>query len=152
MRFEHAPADKSPARELLAAMVAEVSELYEGAIDQGPATPSATPADFSPPGGICLVGYDGDRAVCVGAVKRLDPRCAEIKRMYVVSDARGHGVAKLLLAALEDAARRLGYRRARLDTGRLQPHALRLYEDAGYEEIDDYNDNPFASWWGEREL
>lgn len=151
MRFEISAPDEAPAGDLIAAMVEETSELYGGAID-GPAMPSATRSDFSAPGGACLVGYEGDRPVCVGAVKRLDARSAEIKRMYVVEDQRGHGVAVALLAALEQAAQELGYRRARLDTGRLQPSARRIFERAGYRSIDDYNANPLASWWGERDL
>lgn len=152
MRFEHARADEPPAADLIAAMVAEMNELYEGTIDAGPNVSLAPPDQLAPPTGACLVGYDGERAVCVGAVKRLDARCAEIKRMYVVPDARGSGVAKLLLAALESAARGLGYRRTRLDTGRLQPHVQRLFEAAGYVSIGDYNGNPYAAWWGERSL
>jgi len=42
--------------------------------------------------------------------------------------------------------------RARLDTGPKQPHARALYESVGYRVIPDYNDNPYASFWGEREL
>jgi GNAT superfamily N-acetyltransferase len=150
MRFEHAPAGEPPASDLIAAMIAEMDALYDGGID--PAVFATAPADIGPPAGACLVGYEGDRAVCVGGVKRLDARCAEIKRMYVVPDARGRGIATLLLTALESAACGLGYRRVRLDTGARQPHAQRVYESAGYVAIDDYNGNPYAAWWGERAL
>ena len=61
-------------------------------------------------------------------------------------------MARALLAALEDAARDLGYARVRLDTGPRQPHARALYESAGYAEIPDYNDNPAASYWAEKRL
>jgi GNAT superfamily N-acetyltransferase len=77
---------------------------------------------------------------------------AEIKRMYVRPPARAQGVAGQLLGALEDAARVLGYRQVRLDTGPKQEHALRLYRQAGYVDIEPYNDNPFASFWGEKVL
>src|SRR5436190_5536985 len=153
MVFERVPAGESPARELIAAMVDEVDGLYGGRLDEDPRSPSATPADFAPPGGACVVGYDEERrAVCVGGVKRLDDRTAEIKRMYVLPEARGRGAARALLTALEDAARDLGYVRVRLDTGRDQPHARALYESTGYREIPDYNGNPFATYWAEREL
>ena len=72
--------------------------------------------------------------------------------MYVVPEARGHGVAGVLLRALEDEGRRLGYAIARLDTGPHQPHAQRLYERAGYRSIANFNQNPFASFWGEKRL
>ena len=132
-------------------MVAEMEPLY-GRIDV-PEAPSATAADFSPPGGAFLVGYDDDgRAVCGGGVKRLDDEAAEIKRMYVLPELRGRGLAGELLRALEDAARSLGYAIARLDTGPKQPQAQAQYVRAGYAPIPDYNANPMASFWGEKRL
>ena len=151
LRFEPFPADQAPAADLIAAMVAEMAILY-GPIDV-PSMPSATPADFAPPHGTFLVGFDDDGApVCAGGVKRLDDDAAEIKRMYVVPAARGRGLARVLLSALEDAAFRLGYGTVRLDTGPLQPNAQRLYESAGYRAIGNFNANPVAAYWGEKRL
>ena len=151
VRFEPIPADRPPAADLIAAMVAEMATLY-GPIDV-PGMPSATPADFAPPRGTFLVGFADDGApVCAGGVKRLDDDAAEIKRMYVVPAARGRGLARVLLAALEDAALDLGYTTVRLDTGALQPHAQALYESAGYRAIGNFNANPVAAYWGEKRL
>lgn len=150
MEFRVADPGAPPASDLIAAMVEEMVPLY-GRIDV-PQAPSASAADFSPPGGVFLVGFEGGRAVCGGGVKRLDARAAEIKRMYVVPEARGRGVAGALLGALEDAARSLGYAVARLDTGAKQPWAERLFREAGYREIADFNGNPFASFFGEKAL
>jgi GNAT superfamily N-acetyltransferase len=144
------PADRPPATDLVEAMVVEVSEMY-GRIDV-PGAPSATPADFSPPGGTFLVIYDGETPVAGGGVKRLDDGACEIKRMYVVPEARGRGLGRVLLEALEDAARSLGYAIARLDTGPQQPEAQAMYERAGYRPIGNFNNNPFASFWGEKAL
>jgi GNAT superfamily N-acetyltransferase len=148
--FERADAAQPPASELLEAMVSELEPLY-GRIDV-PQAPSATPADFAPPGGSFLIGYEDGEPVCVGGIKRLPDGACEIKRMYVVPQARGRGVARELLAALEDEARSLGYELARLDTGPRQPHAERMYRAAGYAEIGNFNANPFASFWGEKRL
>lgn len=143
--------DESPARELLEGMVLDLEPLY-GRID-GPGTPTASPAELWRPHGQLLVGWDAAGApVCCGAVKRLDDSTAEIKRMFVVPTARGLGHARRLLAGLEDAARRRGYARVRLDTGPKQPEARAMYDRAGYVEIDDYNANPLASFWGEKLL
>ncbi len=151
VHFEPIPADRPPAADLIAAMVAEMATLY-GPIDV-PGMPSATPADFAPPHGTFLVGFDGEAApVCAGGVKRLDDDAAEIKRMYVVPAARGRGLARVLLGALEDAALALGYGTVRLDTGALQPHAQALYESAGYRAIGNFNANPVAAYWGEKRL
>ena len=148
--FERADAAQPPASELLEAMVSELEPLY-GRIDV-PQAPSATPADFAPPGGSFLIGYEDGEPVCVGGIKRLPDGACEIKRMYVVPQARGRGVARELLGALEDEARSLGYELARLDTGPQQPHAERMYRAAGYAEIGNFNANPFASFWGEKRL
>jgi GNAT superfamily N-acetyltransferase len=148
--FERADAGQPPASELLEAMVSELEPLY-GRIDV-PQAPSATPADFAPPGGSFLIGYQDGEPVCVGGIKRLPDGACEIKRMYVVRQARGRGVARELLEALEDEARSLGYELARLDTGPRQPHAERMYRAAGYAEIGNFNANPFASFWGEKRL
>ena len=151
MRFEPVPADVRPVSDLVAAMIAEMATLY-GPIDV-PGMPSATPADFARPRGPFLVGLNDDGApLCCGGVKPLDGEAAEIKRMYVVPAARGRGIAKALLAALEDAARDLGYTVARLDTGPRQPHAQRMYEAAGYLPIGNFNRNPVASFWGVKRL
>jgi GNAT superfamily N-acetyltransferase len=148
--FERADASTPPASDLLEAMIVDLEPLY-GRIDV-PEAPSAGPADFSPPGGSFLVGFEHGRPICCGGIKRLPDGACEIKRMYVVPDARGRGVAKALLAALEDEARALGYTIARLDTGPQQPHAERMYREAGYEGVANFNANPFASYWGEKRL
>jgi GNAT superfamily N-acetyltransferase len=148
--FARADAAQPPASDLLAAMVDEMEPLY-GRIDV-PHAPSATPVDFAPPGGSFLVGYEDGRAICAGGVKRLDDSACEIKRMYVVPEARGRGVARELLEALEDEGRALGYAVAKLDTGPEQPHAERMYRAAGYEDTDNFNANPFASFWGQKRL
>ena len=72
--------------------------------------------------------------------------------MYVVPGARRSGVARALLAALEGAARGLGYRVVRLDTGDRQPHAQAFYEAAGYRRVGNFNDNPAAAFHGEKRL
>ena len=72
--------------------------------------------------------------------------------MYVVPELRGQGVARVLLHALEAKARELGYVVARLDTGPKQLSARGLYESEGYAEIEDFNGNPVACFWGEKPL
>lgn len=145
------PAAASPARDLIDGMITDLEPLY-GRID-GADTPSASPEEMWAPSGTFLVGWD-ERGVpvCGGGVKRFGDGVAEIKRMYVVPDARSRGHARRLLTGLEDAARRLGYGTVRLDTGPRQPHAKVLYESAGYVEIPDYNGNPKATYWAEKTL
>jgi len=144
-------AAEPPASDLVEAMIADVAQHY-GRIDV-PGMPTARPEEFGPPGGVFLVGFDDEgRAVVGGGVKRLEPGVAEIKRMYVAPEVRGQGIARKLLAALEDAARELCYERVRLDTGPKLPAAEHLYRSSGYHEIPDYNGNFKASFWGEKTL
>jgi len=137
---------------LVAAMVREVGELYGGLDLNAPDMPTAGAADLGPPGGTFVVGYRNGAPVCGGGIKRLPDGSCEIKRMYVVPAARRQGVARALLRALEDSARGLGYRIARLDTGPLQPHARELYESEGYVSIENFNGNPVATFFGEKRL
>jgi GNAT superfamily N-acetyltransferase len=55
--------------------------------------------------------------------------------MYVVPEARGRGVSKLVLSGLEGAALDRGWTTLRLETGPLQPEAVGLYTGAGYRPI-----------------
>ena len=91
------------------------------------------PEEFWPPRGVFLVAWlDGQPVGCAG-LKEVDTGIAELKRMYVAPSARGHGVARALLAGLEDHARRAGVSRLRLITGEAQPEAVALYASAGWE-------------------
>lgn len=152
VEFRPAAVDSGEGHELASAMAAEIAEIYDGLVLDGPDMPKAGAAELGPPGGTFLVGWAGGEAVCCGGVKRLPDGTCEIKRMYVAPAARGQGVARQLLHALEDAARALGYTVARLDTGPKQPHARRLYESEGYAEIANFNQNPVATYFAEKAL
>lgn len=73
-------------------------------------------------------------------------------RMYVVPTARSRGAGRALLAALEDAARAIGYQRVRLDAGPEQRHSRALFASAGYGEIERYNNNHIADYFAEKRL
>ena len=152
IQFRDARVDAGDGGRLEAAMRAEVGELYSGLDLQSPDMPKAGPDELNPPDGAFIVGYEDGVAICCGGIKRLDADACELKRMYVVPEARGRGVARLLLAELEDRARSQGYSIARLDTGPKQPGARHLYESAGYAQIPNFNSNPVATFFGERRL
>jgi GNAT superfamily N-acetyltransferase len=142
--------DEEPGWTLLAEYYEEIASRYP---DWSPELGStASVADMSPPGGRFVVAYlEGQPAGC-GTVKRFDEATGEIKRIFVRSAARGHGVARLILRALEEAAAELGYARVVLDTGERLPEARALFRSAGYVEIADYNGNPWAAYWFEKRL
>lgn len=96
------------------------------------------PKDVTIPRSVFLIGRLGGWAVACGAVRLLEGDVGEVKRMYVEPAARGRGLAKRLLAALEDVARNMGYVALRLETADRQPEAIRLYEPAEYHRIEPF--------------
>ncbi|MFH8568261.1 GNAT family N-acetyltransferase [Streptomyces sp. NPDC017993] len=108
--------------------------------DEGDITP-LDPAMFEPPQGLFLIVYDDRGApVATGGWRGQDENGhgyadgdAEIKRMYVIPEARGRGLSRRLLAALENDARGAGRVRMVLETGTKLPEAISLYTSSGYE-------------------
>ena len=76
----------------------------------------------------------------------------EVKRMWVSTQTRGQGLGKRLLDRLEDECRRLGHHTVRLDTNSQLPEAVAMYRNAGYREIERYNDNPYPDHFFEKRL
>jgi GNAT superfamily N-acetyltransferase len=152
MALEHRPgrSDEPPGDVLLR----ELNDLLDAQYPGRAARPGSvtTPDEMAPPDGAFLVGYDAGRPIAIGGVRRLQDGICEIKRMYVVPDARSGGAGRALLGALEDAARELGYARVRLDAGPLQEHSHALVEKTGYVEIERYNDNHIAVYFAEKRL
>ncbi|NKB26671.1 MAG: GNAT family N-acetyltransferase [Rhodobacteraceae bacterium] len=103
------------------------------------------PGKYAPPDGEILLA----RAVggaCVGCIayRRHDADSCEMKRLYVVPDARGHALGRQLIDALLTSAQANGYRRIILDTGEFLDAAVSLYQSYGFVEIPPYNDSPVA--------
>ncbi|MBN2879892.1 MAG: GNAT family N-acetyltransferase [Clostridia bacterium] len=84
-----------------------------------------------------VVYVDGTPIAC-GAFKQLDEETAEIKRVFVESNYRGKGVSRQLMAFLEDAARKKGYKKLVLETGRRMHVAVGFYRSIGYTERENY--------------
>ncbi len=95
-----------------------------------------------PPGGEILVAYAAREPVGVVALRRLEARTCEMKRLYVRPPHRGQGVARALVRRLLSDAARLGYERLRLDTLPTMTAALELYRSLGFREIPPYWNNP----------
>lgn len=127
LSFEVVAYDSDVAQQLIEEVQAEYVIRYGGR-DSTP----VDPAEFAPPAGIFLVGYLSGVPVATGAFRRLSDDTAEIKRMYVQSSARGLGLSRQVLAAIESAARAAGISRLILETGAKQPEAISLYETSGY--------------------
>jgi GNAT superfamily N-acetyltransferase len=123
--------DSPVARSLVAAAQRDQVERY-GAADQTPVRPE----QFSSPHGLFLIAFVHDKPIACGGYRVWDDGItAEIKRMYVTSQARRRGVARAMLAAVENAAAEAGCTRVVLDCGPGSPEAIELWEAAGYQRI-----------------
>ena len=105
---------------------------------------SEFPANYLPPAGALLLADHGQRLAGSVAMRRLDQRTCEMKRLYVRPDFRGFGIGRVLADAIIDAAKDAGYRRMRLDTLPGMGDAQRLYGILGFREIPAYYENPIA--------
>ncbi|PVH86254.1 N-acetyltransferase GCN5 [Cadophora sp. DSE1049] len=93
---------------------------------------------------IFIVAYIDNQPVGCGGLRALTrpeyPGDSEIKRMFVVPEKRGRsfGVAPAILKALEERARNRGWKTLLLETGTLQPDAIRFYTREGYTPIPNF--------------
>ena len=93
---------------------------------------------FEPPHGAFLVARRGDAAgppLGGVGVRAIHPGVGQIRRLWVDPATRGLGVARALMAGIEDAARELGLTDLRLGTGDRQPEAVALYASSGWERV-----------------
>ena len=85
-----------------------------------------------------VVVFIDKKAIACGAFKKYSDSKVEIKRMYVVENFRGQGIAQKVLAELEKWAGELNFSECILETGKKQPEAISLYQKAGYTIIKNY--------------
>jgi GNAT superfamily N-acetyltransferase len=85
-----------------------------------------------------IVAYWNDIPVGCGAIKELDAKSMEVKRMFTNPNYRGRKIASEVLANLEAWAKDLGYERCVLETGKKQPAAIQLYLKSQYQITKNY--------------
>jgi GNAT superfamily N-acetyltransferase len=151
IEIEEVPPTGPDAEYCLSRYYAEISERFEGGFDPGQ---SITPTldEFAPPKGTFLVIRRDDELVGCGGFKPLPPDAVYLKRMWVAPEARGQGLGKRLLDALEERASAMGYRKIKLDTHRSLSEAQQLYRNRGYREIAPFSERRYAHHWFEKTL
>jgi DNA-binding MarR family transcriptional regulator/GNAT superfamily N-acetyltransferase len=139
------------ARRCLSEYFRELAQRFEAGFD--PAKGNAvSEEEMTPPAGwFFLARLDGRPAGC-GALLRLGEAAGEIKRMWTEPSARGLGVARRIIEAMEATAREAGMTTLRLDTNRALKEAQALYRKLGFEEIERFNANPYAHHWFAKRL
>jgi putative acetyltransferase len=125
--FEHADSTM-----LRAAQKAELAARYGTPATEPGALPSAS--DMT----AFFVAYEDGMPAGCGGLRRLTDDEAEIKRMYVTPAHRGTGISVAVLEAIETFSRESGLSKLVLETGTLQPDAMRFYEREGYARIPNF--------------
>ncbi len=115
---------------LIAGLDARIASLYPGEKINGIATEA-----FEVGGGYFSVAWDGGKPVGCGAYRPINETIAEVKRMFVIPEARGKGVSRTILTHLERKIREKGFKTIVVETGHRMVEALALYESAGYAPI-----------------
>ncbi|MFF6976815.1 GNAT family N-acetyltransferase [Streptomyces sp. NPDC008343] len=137
------------ARSCLDAYAADLDERFPEGFDKDDLV---RPEEVSGDAGAFFVAYEERRPVGCGALRRLEPGVGEIRHVWVHPDARRLGLARRLLAALEQEASARHLTAVRLDTHAALTEAQAMYRACGYTDIPAYDDNIYASHWFEKRL
>jgi ribosomal protein S18 acetylase RimI-like enzyme len=103
------------------------------------------PGKYAPPDGrLYLALADGKLAGCI-ALRKLEEKICEMKRLFMREDFRGLGIGKILIEKLIEEAQTIGYEKMRLDTfPPKMSKAVSLYESYGFYKIKPYYHNPYG--------
>ena len=151
VRIERADPTSRSARWCVQQYFSDLASRFEDGFDPAQSIP-ADDAELRPPLGAFLVAsVDGEPVAC-GGVKLIAPAVGSLKRMWVAGSARGVGLGRRMLLALEAEARELGVTTLRLETNRALAEAISLYRRSGYVEVAPFNADPYADYWFEKQL
>ncbi len=108
---------------------------------------SFDPRDLASPPAVFVIARRDGKAVGCGVVRPLDGPVGEVKRVFVQPECRRMGIARRIMAMLEDQGLRNGFTTLRLETGPEQPESVALYESLGYRKIPafgEYVSDPYS--------
>ena len=100
------------------------------------------PGHYAPPDGCILLAEESGRFVGCVALRPLEDKICEMKRLYVKPDYRGRGIGRILACSIIDRAREIGYAKMRLDTISTMQEARTLYYSIEFKNIKAYRYSP----------
>jgi DNA-binding MarR family transcriptional regulator/GNAT superfamily N-acetyltransferase len=130
---------------------AELDRRFDSGFDPARSRPAELEAMRPPAGALLMATLHGAPVGC-GALSFHDGEPAEVKRMWVAPTTRGLGVGRRLLGELEAHAAARATTTLRLETNRALTEAIAMYRSAGYQEVEAFNDEPYAHLWFEKHL
>jgi DNA-binding MarR family transcriptional regulator len=143
------PADPA-ALSCLGAYYRLLLELDAGITAEMLPLPLPDPERYCSPDGAFLIAWSEDLPIGCASIRRLGPKLAEVKRLWVHPHARGQGLGLRLMRAIEARARDLGFTHAKLDSNTCLVAAVSLYRSDGWVECDPYTDPPANIWMTKR--
>jgi DNA-binding MarR family transcriptional regulator/GNAT superfamily N-acetyltransferase len=151
--IEIAPIDPSHphAQHCLRSYFAELNRRFDTGFDPARSI-TASEAEMRPPAGLFLLAALRGNPIGSGALKFYKNKPPDIKRMWVDQSARGLGVGRRILGALEKHAAEHGAKAVRLETNKTLVEAISLYRSTGYTEVPAFNDEPYANHWFVKKL
>ncbi len=100
------------------------------------------PGVYAPPEGAIILAMHNDRLIGGVALKKLEEDICEMKRLYVKPEYRGQGIGLKLSELILEKAKKIGYKKMRLDTILWMKEAISIYKFLGFREIESYYHNP----------
>lgn len=94
-----------------------------------------------PKGRLLLATRDDGRLIGCGVLRQIRPDAAELKRMYIRPEARGHGLGRQLFERRIEEARRMGCKTLYADTIKGNTAMLSMYERFGFTYMPRYPEN-----------
>ncbi len=136
----HTPRDIDIARRLFSAYQAQlgIDLCFQGFAAELAQLPGA----YAPPRGCLLLAWSAEQAVGCVALRPLDGRRGEMKRLFVQPSARGLGAGRALVQRIVREAQTLGYAELVLDTLPGMAAAQALYREFGFRDVAPYGHNP----------
>lgn len=132
------PRDDRVVARIIRTVMTEFEAVGEGFSIMDPEVDSMSDA-YAGPEAAYFVAVLGDEVVGgagIGPLVGGPEEVCELKKMYLLSRARGHGIGHRLMELCLEAARVAGYRRCYLETLGHMRDARRLYERNGFVELD----------------
>ena len=107
-------------------------------------------ARYRPPQGAFLIAWSDDLPIGCASLRALDQGAAEVKRLWVDPVARGQGLGRRLMRAVESRARDIGFTHLKLDSNTALVEAIALYRSDGWKETAAYTGFPANIWLAKR--